>query len=171
MLYNSLVFQKFTWIPSCQSLTLPACLTSTITTVKIIISKLEIRLYSIMLGDLDNRRLRAFAGRLSGEVENPFVDGAVIAAARSLPTWSDGDIPPLPNEERKAARELQEECRKMLADFPTTSEEDRNILGMTFIPTSSKVFAMPKFPEGLAYVQCFAESNPQMRRTWEAAIL
>lgn len=58
-----------------------------------------------------------------------FVDGAVVAAARTLPTWSDRDIPPLPSEERKAVKELQEECQKMLAKFPTTSKEDQKLLG------------------------------------------
>lgn len=64
----------------------------------------------------------------SGE-DNNFVNGAVIAAARTLPTWSDGDMPPIPSLERKAARELQEECHQMLAEFPTTSQEDLQILG------------------------------------------
>ncbi|XP_010260759.1 PREDICTED: protein PLASTID TRANSCRIPTIONALLY ACTIVE 14 isoform X2 [Nelumbo nucifera] len=71
-----------------------------------------------------------------------FVDGAVIAAARTLPTWSDGDMPPIPSQERKAVKELQEECQLMLAEFPTTSYEDQEIL----------------------------DSMPQARRTLEAAI-
>ncbi|GFS44792.1 plastid transcriptionally active 14 [Actinidia rufa] len=58
-----------------------------------------------------------------------FVDGAVIAAARTLPTWSDGDVPPIPSTERKAAKELQEECQRLLAEFLTTSEQDQQILG------------------------------------------
>lgn len=57
------------------------------------------------------------------------MDGAVIAAARTLPTWSDRDMPPIPSTERKAARELQEECRQMLAEFPTNSDQDHQILG------------------------------------------
>ncbi|XVE98467.1 hypothetical protein REPUB_Repub03eG0109100 [Reevesia pubescens] len=57
-----------------------------------------------------------------------FVDGAVIAAARTLSTWSDGDVPPIPSMERKAVKELQEECQKMLAQFPTTSEQDQKLL-------------------------------------------
>ncbi|GAB4859362.1 Protein PLASTID TRANSCRIPTIONALLY ACTIVE 14 [Ancistrocladus abbreviatus] len=57
-----------------------------------------------------------------------FVDGAVVAAARTLPTWSDRDMPPLPSIERKAANELQEECQQMLAEFPTTSKQDQQIL-------------------------------------------
>lgn len=68
-----------------------------------------------------------YNGRLSNE-EDTFVDGAVIAAARSLPSWSDGDIPPSPSRERKAVKELQEECQRMLAAFPTTSEQDQKIL-------------------------------------------
>lgn len=59
-----------------------------------------------------------------------FVDGAVLAAARTLPTWSDGDVPPIPSIERKAAKELQEECKLMLAEYPTTSKEDQQILGI-----------------------------------------
>ncbi|KAG9439026.1 hypothetical protein H6P81_019191 [Aristolochia fimbriata] len=74
--------------------------------------------------------------------EDPFVDGAVIAAARTLPTWSDGDIPPIPSAERKAVKQLQEECREMLAKFSTSSGEDQQIL----------------------------DSNPEMSRTREAAI-
>ncbi len=31
--------------------------------------------------------------------------------------------------ERKAVKELQEECQQMLAEFPTTSEQDQKILG------------------------------------------
>ncbi|OMO52237.1 hypothetical protein CCACVL1_29298 [Corchorus capsularis] len=57
-----------------------------------------------------------------------FVDGAVIAAARTLPTWSDGDVPPIPTMERKAVKELQEECQQMLAQFPTTSKQDQKLL-------------------------------------------
>ncbi|XP_026402752.1 protein PLASTID TRANSCRIPTIONALLY ACTIVE 14-like [Papaver somniferum] len=79
--------------------------------------------------------------RLSNSGDN-FVDGAVIAAARTLPTWSDGDIPFVPSSERKAARELQEECQKMLSEFSTTPDQDQQIL----------------------------DSMPQARRTLEAAI-
>ncbi|KAK6931965.1 Rubisco LSMT, substrate-binding domain [Dillenia turbinata] len=64
---------------------------------------------------------------LSNDGDN-FVDGAVIAAARTLPRWSDGDVPAIPSMERKAAKELQEECQQMLAEFPTTSEQDQKIL-------------------------------------------
>lgn len=69
---------------------------------------------------------------LSGELSSSrdtFVDGAVIAAARTLPTWSDGDVPPVPSIERKAVKELQEECQRMLAEFPTSSKEDQKLLG------------------------------------------
>ncbi|WRX32818.1 SET domain - like 10 [Theobroma cacao] len=66
--------------------------------------------------------------QLAGNGDN-FVDGAVIAAARTLPTWSDGDVPPIPSIERKAVKELQEECQQMLAQFPTTSEQDQKFLG------------------------------------------
>ncbi|KAK1308848.1 hypothetical protein QJS10_CPA09g00814 [Acorus calamus] len=78
---------------------------------------------------------------LSGTEDN-FVDGAVLAAARTLPTWSDRDLPPIPSIERKAAKELQEECLKLLAEYPTTADEDQRIL----------------------------DSDPQMRRTLTAAI-
>lgn len=63
-----------------------------------------------------------------GNDGDSFVDGAVIAAARTLPTWSDGSVPPIPSMERKAAKELQEECQQMLRDFPTTSKQDKKIL-------------------------------------------
>ncbi|KAK8294636.1 hypothetical protein V6Z11_D05G012500 [Gossypium hirsutum] len=71
-----------------------------------------------------------------------FVDGAVITAARTLPTWSDGDVPLIPSMERKAVKELQEECQQMLAQFPTTSAQDQKLL----------------------------ESMPEARRTLETAI-
>ncbi|CAN6326960.1 unnamed protein product [Urochloa humidicola] len=61
-------------------------------------------------------------------VETNFVDGAVVAAARALPTWSDGDVPAIPSVERKSAQALQEECRQMLDSFSTTIEQDQQIL-------------------------------------------
>ncbi|PAN17849.1 hypothetical protein PAHAL_3G159300 [Panicum hallii] len=61
-------------------------------------------------------------------VETNFVDGAVVAAARALPTWSDGDVPAVPSVERKSAQVLQEECRQMLDSFSTTIEQDQQIL-------------------------------------------
>nr|XP_009417687.1 PREDICTED: protein PLASTID TRANSCRIPTIONALLY ACTIVE 14 isoform X4 [Musa acuminata subsp. malaccensis] len=79
---------------------------------------------------------------LSSEEDNKFVDGAVIAAARTLPTWSDGDVPPVPSTERRSARELQEDCYRLLLEFPTTLEQDWQIL----------------------------DSNPDASRTCEAAI-
>ncbi|KAK3137865.1 hypothetical protein QOZ80_5AG0361450 [Eleusine coracana subsp. coracana] len=57
-----------------------------------------------------------------------FVDGAVVAAARALPTWSDGDVPAIPSVERKSAQSLQEECRQMLDSFSTTILQDQEIL-------------------------------------------
>ncbi|XP_010672874.2 protein PLASTID TRANSCRIPTIONALLY ACTIVE 14 isoform X2 [Beta vulgaris subsp. vulgaris] len=63
-----------------------------------------------------------------------FVDGAVIAAARTLPTWSDGDVPIIPSIERKAAKELQEQCQECLAKYPTTSKQDQRILDTTTDP-------------------------------------
>ncbi|XP_058197913.1 protein PLASTID TRANSCRIPTIONALLY ACTIVE 14 isoform X1 [Rhododendron vialii] len=71
-----------------------------------------------------------------------FIDGAVLAAVRTLPTWSDGAVPPIPSAERKAVKELQEECRQRLTEFPTTAEQDMHIL----------------------------DSMPEARRTLEAAI-
>lgn len=68
------------------------------------------------------------AGRLSNSSDT-FVDGAVIAAARTLPTWSDGDVPPIPSMERRAVKELQEECQQMLQEFPTTAKQDQKMLG------------------------------------------
>lgn len=69
------------------------------------------------------------SGKLSYD-EDSFVDGAIIAAARTIPTWSDDDIPPVPSTERKAVKELQEECHQMLAEYPTTADQDEEILGM-----------------------------------------
>lgn len=60
-----------------------------------------------------------------------FVDGAVIAAARTLPTWSNGDVPSIPSVERKAAKDLQKQCEEILAKYPTTSEQDQQILDST----------------------------------------
>lgn len=72
------------------------------------------------------------SGQLADKGDN-FVDGAVIAAARTLPTWSDGDVPLIPSMERKAVKELQEECQQMLAQLPTTSAQDQKLLGEHFI--------------------------------------
>lgn len=77
-------------------------------------------------------QIKFLAGRLSNSGDS-FVDGAVIAAARTIPTWSDGDVPPIPSMERKAVKELQEECQQMLAEFPTTSEQDQKLLGMVAV--------------------------------------
>ncbi|XP_059076933.1 protein PLASTID TRANSCRIPTIONALLY ACTIVE 14 isoform X2 [Cryptomeria japonica] len=65
----------------------------------------------------------SIADALSDEDDN-FADGAVIAAARTLPTWSEGDLPFLPSMEKKSIDELQEECWKLLGMFPTTVAED-----------------------------------------------
>ncbi|KAL3701433.1 hypothetical protein R1sor_019455 [Riccia sorocarpa] len=62
------------------------------------------------------------------EKKDTFVDGAVIAAARTLPTWSDGDLQFLPSHEIKAARALQLECQQHLDRFPTSLAEDRLLL-------------------------------------------
>ncbi|XP_024159090.1 uncharacterized protein LOC112166469 isoform X2 [Rosa chinensis] len=68
------------------------------------------------------------AGHLSSG-GGTFVDRAVIAAARALPIWSDGGCASNSSMERRAIKELQEECRQMLAAFPTNFKEDQNILG------------------------------------------
>lgn len=70
-----------------------------------------------------------FLAEVLSSTGDTFVDGAVIAAARTLPTWSDGDVPPIPSEERKAAKALQQECKQMLAEFATTSKQDQKLLG------------------------------------------
>lgn len=72
--------------------------------------------------------MKFVADNLSNEGDT-FVDGAVIAAARTLPTWSDGDVPPVPSAERKAVKTLQDECQKMLSGFATTSKQDQKLLG------------------------------------------
>ncbi|MQL94189.1 hypothetical protein Taro_026843 [Colocasia esculenta] len=92
--------------------------------------------------NISGLREEYYHNNLLSKGEDDFVDGAVIAAARTLPTWSEGDIPPIPSIERKAARELQEECHQILAEFPTTSDQDKQIL----------------------------DSNPQASRTLEASI-
>lgn len=64
-----------------------------------------------------------------GNEENSFVDGAVIAAARTLPTWSEKDTPPIPSQEIKAVKSLQQECQQILSQYSTTSKQDQHILG------------------------------------------
>lgn len=90
--------------------------------------------------------------------ESTFVDGGVVAAARTLPTWSDGDLPAIPSVERKSAQALQEECRKMVESFSTTIQQDEEILGNT--PWFPLVFihlllgAFSDTEAGLFYVFC-----------------
>ena len=84
-------------------------------------------LLSIEIGIIENQ-CEFMAGFLSDKGDT-FVDGAVIAAARTLPTWSDRDVPPVPSVERNAVKELQEECHRMLAQFSTTSKQDQKLLG------------------------------------------
>ncbi|XP_076905622.1 protein PLASTID TRANSCRIPTIONALLY ACTIVE 14-like [Bidens hawaiensis] len=67
----------------------------------------------------------------NGKEGDGFVDGAVLAAARTLPTWSEGDIPPIPSLEIKAVKTLQGECQQILAQYSTTSKQDQNILDST----------------------------------------
>lgn len=126
----------YIWILSCQSSIYLACLKNIVITVRAVyfsrIPCTNLLYLSFIWWTLalyqkywDENFL---AGLLSKEGD-AFVDGAVIAAARTLPTWSDGDLPPVPSIERKAVKELQEECQKMLAKFPTTSKKDLKILG------------------------------------------
>ncbi|CAH1448633.1 unnamed protein product [Lactuca virosa] len=67
----------------------------------------------------------------NGNEENSFVDGAVIAAARTLPTWSEKDTPPIPSQEIKAVKSLQQECQQILSQYSTTSKQDQHILDST----------------------------------------
>lgn len=60
--------------------------------------------------------------------QDSFVDGAILAAARTLPSWSEGDLPFLPSMEKTAVEELQKECWIILGTFPTTVDQDLNIL-------------------------------------------
>ncbi|KAL9676135.1 hypothetical protein QQ045_004348 [Rhodiola kirilowii] len=77
-------------------------------------------------------------GCLSGGGGGSFVDGAVLAAARTIPTWSDKDLPPIPSQEQSAVKELQGQCQQMLAEYPTTSEQDHEILES--MPESRRTF-------------------------------
>ena len=87
-----------------------------------------ITLPSIQIGIVEDINMKFIAECLSNDGDT-FVDGAVIAAARTLPTWSDRDVPPIPSAERKAAKELQGECQQMLAEYATTSKQDQKLLG------------------------------------------
>ena len=68
------------------------------------------------------------------ENEDPFIDGAVLAAARILPTWVDKDLPYIPSTEIRSACDIQHECQQLLDAFPTTLEEDIRILGISPFP-------------------------------------
>lgn len=70
----------------------------------------------------------------AAEEVDPFVDGAIIAAARTLPTWTDKDLPYIPSTEMRSACEIQHECEQLLDAFPTTLEEDIQLLGMFLHP-------------------------------------
>ncbi|CAM8920902.1 unnamed protein product [Rhodiola kirilowii] len=78
-----------------------------------------------------------YNSRLSGG-GGSFVDGAVLAAARMTPAWSDKDLPPIPSQEQSAVKELQGQCQQMLAEYPTTSEQDQEILET--MPESGRTF-------------------------------
>ncbi|CAI5997076.1 unnamed protein product [Closterium sp. NIES-65] len=60
---------------------------------------------------------------------DPFVDGALVAALRCLPTWTNGDVPAVPSEELQAVRWLQQRCWEQLGAFPTTLQQDEAVLG------------------------------------------
>lgn len=62
------------------------------------------------------------------EEEDPFLDGAILAAARTLPTWTDKDLPYIPSSEMRSACDIQHECQQLLDGFPTTLQEDIRIL-------------------------------------------
>lgn len=64
------------------------------------------------------------------EEEDPFLDGAILAAARTLPTWTDKDLPYIPSSEMRSACDIQHECQQLLDGFPTTLQEDIRILGI-----------------------------------------
>lgn len=66
--------------------------------------------------------------------KDSFVDGAVLAAARTLPTWVDKDLPYIPSKEMRSACDIQHECQQLLDGYPSTLEEDIRIFGITFLP-------------------------------------
>lgn len=63
------------------------------------------------------------------ESGDDFFDGDLLAIARSLPFWSEKDLPFLPSAEKAAVKELQEECLDLLNAFPSTLEWDLELLG------------------------------------------
>lgn len=91
-----------------------------------------------------------------------------------MPTWSDGDVPPIPSMERRAIKELQEECRQMLAVFPTNSKEDQEILGklamrLCISSFTGRVVFLTKETYVLPHLTS-TDSMPDASRTLEAAI-
>lgn len=64
----------------------------------------------------------------ASEEVDPFIDGTIVAAARTLPTWEEKDLPYIPSTEIRSACELQHECQQLLDDFPTTLEDDTRLL-------------------------------------------
>eukprot|EP00250_Pteridium_aquilinum_P013438 c21342_g1_i2 orf=288-1751(+) len=60
---------------------------------------------------------------------NDFFDGDLLAIARSLPLWSEKDLPFLPSAEKVSVKELQKECLDLLKAYPTTLERDLELLG------------------------------------------
>ncbi|KAH7438709.1 hypothetical protein KP509_04G027900 [Ceratopteris richardii] len=59
-----------------------------------------------------------------------FLDGNLLAVARNLPFWAEGDLPFLPSIEKAAVKELQEECFQLLKSYPTSLERDLELLGI-----------------------------------------
>ncbi|KAI5068232.1 hypothetical protein GOP47_0016577 [Adiantum capillus-veneris] len=58
-----------------------------------------------------------------------FLDGDLLAVARSLPCWSEKDLPFQPSAEKASVKELEEECFKLLKAYPTKLERDLELLG------------------------------------------
>lgn len=63
------------------------------------------------------------------ESGDEFLDGHLLAIARSLPFWSEKDLPFLPSAEKVSVKELQEECSSLLNAYPTTLQSDLELLG------------------------------------------
>ena len=60
------------------------------------------------------------------------MDGYLLAVARNMPFWSEGDLPFLPSAESMAVKGLVRECTMMLNAYSTTMETDLKLLG-TFL--------------------------------------
>lgn len=72
---------------------------------------------------------------MSGKVsydKDRFADGPVLAAARTIPSWSHVDIhPSIPSTVRKDVNELRQDCEQELEEFCYNCVDlDQQILGM-----------------------------------------